>query len=161
MTAGWGPEPPLVGSWTLAEKLALRPWWDTLTVMLLLDTLPVTVAGLAGLSPYTVRSASSRVSARRQRQSALVVMRVPLALRKGSGSRAEEPGPVPGTGQSAPSSSTVEATSRPGVAAASAEAEPTLTTVAAAAIVSAAADSMTTVGRTFDRPELMLTGLSF
>ncbi len=48
-TAGNGPEP--LGSWTLAEKLALRPFCDTFTVMVVLETVPVTLAGLAGLSP--------------------------------------------------------------------------------------------------------------
>jgi hypothetical protein len=40
-----------VGSCTLAEKLALRPWSDTFTVMLEPDTVPVTLAGLAGFWP--------------------------------------------------------------------------------------------------------------
>jgi hypothetical protein len=48
-TAGNGPVP--LGSWTLAEKLALRPWSDTFTVMLLFETVPVTVAGFAGFCP--------------------------------------------------------------------------------------------------------------
>ncbi len=48
-TAGNGPVP--LGSWTLAEKLALRPLCDTFTVMLVLETVPVTLAGFAGLSP--------------------------------------------------------------------------------------------------------------
>ncbi|WP_353850256.1 hypothetical protein [Solwaraspora sp. WMMA2065] len=49
MTAGWGPDP--LGSWTLAEKLELRPLCETFTVMLELVMVPVTVAGFAGLSP--------------------------------------------------------------------------------------------------------------
>jgi hypothetical protein len=49
ITAGNGPVP--LGSWTLAEKLALRPLCDTFTVTPLLDTVPVTVAGFAGFSP--------------------------------------------------------------------------------------------------------------
>jgi hypothetical protein len=49
-TAGYGAE-PVVGSWTLAEKLALRPWSDTFTVMLLVETVPVTDAGFGGFCP--------------------------------------------------------------------------------------------------------------
>ncbi|GED89496.1 hypothetical protein TNCT6_65810 [Streptomyces sp. 6-11-2] len=49
MTAGKGPEP--LGRLTLAEKLAFLPWSDTFTVMLLADTVPVTLAGLAGFWP--------------------------------------------------------------------------------------------------------------
>ncbi len=49
-TAGYGPLPPL-GSCTLAEKLAVRPLWATFTVMLVLETVPLTVCGFAGLSP--------------------------------------------------------------------------------------------------------------
>ncbi len=48
-TAGKGPDP--LGSWTPAEKLALRPLCVTFTVMLVLDTVPVTLAGFAGFSP--------------------------------------------------------------------------------------------------------------
>jgi hypothetical protein len=48
-TAGKGPVPD--GSSTRAEKLELLPWWLTFTVMLLLETVPVTVCGLAGFSP--------------------------------------------------------------------------------------------------------------
>ena len=40
-----------LGNSTRAEKLELRPWWLTFTVMLLLETVPVTVCGLAGFSP--------------------------------------------------------------------------------------------------------------
>jgi len=46
MTAGKGPD-PLLGKVTPAEKLALLPLSDTLTVMLVLVTVPVTEAGLA------------------------------------------------------------------------------------------------------------------
>src|SRR5689334_20601484 len=109
MTAGKGPEPPLVGSWTLAEKLELRPFWLTLTVMLELETVPVTLDGFAGLSPYTKRSASRLISSRRQRQSALVVIRVPSSFLNGSGIRVlvdKDPSLGRVTGQSAPSSST-------------------------------------------------------
>jgi hypothetical protein len=49
MTAGNGPVP--LGSVTVAEKLALLPLSETLTVMALLVTVPVTDAGLAGLEP--------------------------------------------------------------------------------------------------------------
>ena len=48
-TAGNGPEPD--GNCTLAEKLELRPPCDTFTLMLELETVPVTLAGLAGFSP--------------------------------------------------------------------------------------------------------------
>ena len=48
-TAGNGPVP--LGSWTLAEKLELLPLCVTFTVMLVLETVPVTLAGLAGFSP--------------------------------------------------------------------------------------------------------------
>jgi hypothetical protein len=48
-TAGKGPVP--LGSWTPAEKLAVRPLAETFTVMRVLETVPVTLAGLAGLSP--------------------------------------------------------------------------------------------------------------
>ena len=40
-----------LGSSTLAEKLALLPLSVTFTVMLVLETVPVTLAGLAGFSP--------------------------------------------------------------------------------------------------------------
>jgi hypothetical protein len=48
-TTGNGPVP--LGSSTRDEKLELLPLWETLTVMLLLDTVPVTVAGFGGFSP--------------------------------------------------------------------------------------------------------------
>ena len=48
-TAGNGPVP--LGSWTLAEKLELLPWWVAFTVMLVRETVPVTLAGLPGFSP--------------------------------------------------------------------------------------------------------------
>src|SRR4051794_15882257 len=83
-TAGNGPVP--AGSCTLAEKLALRPWSDTFTVMFVEETVPVTLAGFAGFVPYTLRSASFLISSRRQRQSDFVVMRVPSIFRNGSGS---------------------------------------------------------------------------
>jgi hypothetical protein len=76
-------------------------------VIVVLDTVPVTLAGLAGLVPYTYFSASCVISSRRHRQSDTVEIRVPFSLVKGSGSFATE-GSEPGsaTGQSAPSSST-------------------------------------------------------
>ena len=49
-TAGKGPL-PLVGSCTLAEKPALLPLCVTFTVMLLFETVPVTLAGFTGFSP--------------------------------------------------------------------------------------------------------------
>ncbi|MBB2748318.1 UNVERIFIED_ORG: hypothetical protein FHR35_008211 [Microbispora rosea subsp. rosea] len=49
MTAGNGPVP--LGRSTLAEKLALLPLSDTLTVMPVLETVPVTPAGLPCFSP--------------------------------------------------------------------------------------------------------------
>ncbi len=49
MTAGKGPEP--LGRETEAEKLVLRPWSLTFTVMLDEVTVPVTLSGGAGLSP--------------------------------------------------------------------------------------------------------------
>jgi hypothetical protein len=48
-TAGNGPVP--LGSSTLAEKLELLPWCVTLTVMLVFDTVPVTLCGFPGFSP--------------------------------------------------------------------------------------------------------------
>src|SRR5919201_1066385 len=104
-TAGNGPLPP--GRLTLAEKLALRPLSDTFTVMLVRETVPVTLAGRAGFVPYTYVSASRLISSRRQRQSDLAEIRVPSSLRKGSGSLAfavNDPGRD--TAQVAPSSST-------------------------------------------------------
>ncbi|MEU6723106.1 hypothetical protein ABZ917_05255 [Nonomuraea wenchangensis] len=50
-TAGNGPEPPLAGSCTPAEKAALLPLCETLTVMPLLVTVPVTPDGFGGFSP--------------------------------------------------------------------------------------------------------------
>src|SRR5690349_15483032 len=110
-TAGNGPEP--LGSSTLAEKLELRPPWATLTVMVVEDTVPETVAGLTGFSPYTNFSASFLISARRQRQSSRVLMRVPFSRVNGSGSlvivgSAPASGSA-GTAHPAPSSSTVDA----------------------------------------------------
>src|SRR3954454_19545155 len=104
-TAGKGPVPP--GSCTLAEKLALRPLADAFTVMLELDTVPVTVGGFAGFWPYTYRSASCLISSRRHVHSDLLEMRVPSSFRNGSGSF-EFAVSVPGrdTWQLAPSSST-------------------------------------------------------
>lgn len=110
-TAGKGPVP--LGSSTRAEKVELLPLCATLTVTVLLDTVPVTVAGLAGFSPKTNFSASSLISARRQRQSDLAVMVVPFSFLKGSGSLAlvgsEPRSGRPDTGQSTPSSSTAAA----------------------------------------------------
>ncbi|WP_302563221.1 hypothetical protein [Catellatospora tritici] len=40
-----------LGTLTPAEKLALRPLSDTFTVMPVRETVPVTLAGLAGLVP--------------------------------------------------------------------------------------------------------------
>ncbi len=48
-TTGNGPLP--LGTSTGAEKLELRPWWETLTVMLVRETVPVTLDGLPGFSP--------------------------------------------------------------------------------------------------------------
>jgi hypothetical protein len=48
-TAGKGPVP--LGSCTLAEKPALLPLWEAFTVMLVAETVPVTLDGLAGFSP--------------------------------------------------------------------------------------------------------------
>ena len=48
-TAGNGPVP--LGSSTPAEKLALRPFSPAFTVMLVFETVPVTLAGFAGFSP--------------------------------------------------------------------------------------------------------------
>src|SRR5262245_56711213 len=96
------------------------------------------------------RSISSLISARRQRQSDLVEIRVPSSLRKGSGSRELDVNEtVPGTGQPALSSST---------AAAAGALVAIVTTVTAPAAASAAAASATTVERILERPELMLTG---
>src|SRR5690242_5458290 len=106
-TAGNGPVP--LGSCTPAEKLELRPLFVTFTVMVVLVTVPVTLAGLGGLAPYTNVSASRLISSRLQRQSDTDAMRLPSSRRNGSGSRVSavvEPGTV--TAQSAPSSSTGE-----------------------------------------------------
>jgi hypothetical protein len=50
MTAGNGPE-PVLGSCTPAEKLALLPLFETFTVMLVDETVPVTLAGFGGFVP--------------------------------------------------------------------------------------------------------------
>ncbi|GAA1751344.1 hypothetical protein GCM10009681_23010 [Luedemannella helvata] len=118
--------------------------------MLLLETVPVTVAGLAGFVPYTNRSAIRLISSRRQRQSDLVEMRVPSILRNGSGSRellVVELGTV--TAQSAPSFSEPAEAASAGVL--------TLRTVTAPTSVSAETVSATTVERILERPELMIT----
>lgn len=49
MTAGKGPLP--LGRLTLAEKLELLPWSDTFTVMLVDETVPVTLPGFPGFGP--------------------------------------------------------------------------------------------------------------
>ena len=48
ITAGKGPEP--LGRSMPAEKLALRPLWETFTVMPWPETVPVTLDGLPGFS---------------------------------------------------------------------------------------------------------------
>jgi hypothetical protein len=112
---------------------------------------PETVAGRAGLSPYTFLSASSRISARRHRHSDLLVMRLPLSFRNGSGSReleGIEPGTV--TGQSAPSSSTARMlTSATAVF---------VTTIAVPVTARAAIASMTSAERILEEPESRVTG---
>src|SRR4029078_6534656 len=111
-TAGNGPVP--LGNCTLAEKLELRPAFVTFTVMLVLDTVPVTLCGRGGFSPYTNFSDSLLISSRRQRQSDLLVIPGLSSLRNGSGSLAlvgkELTSGRVGTAQSAPSSSTLAAT---------------------------------------------------
>src|SRR5690606_24933300 len=109
----------------------------------------VTLCGLAGFSPYTYRSASSLISARRQRQSDFAAMRLPSSLRNGSGRR-ELAGNEPGTetAQSAPSSST-------GAAAAAIVVR--LTIVNAAATAREATVTTTSSRRILDRSQLMIT----
>lgn len=112
ITAGKGPLP--LGRSTPAENDALRPLCETFTVICVRDTVPVTLAGRPGFSPYTNRSASLRISARRHRHSSRVLIRRPSSRTNGSGNRAtdgNDPSPGnAGTGQSAPSSSTAAAT---------------------------------------------------
>src|SRR4051794_40319945 len=107
-TAGNGPVPP--GRLTEGEKVALLPWLDTFTVMLVLVTVPVTLCGRAGFSPYTNFSDSFLISSRRQIQSPVAVMRAPSSFLNGSGSLAlagsEPASGRPGSEQLAPSSST-------------------------------------------------------
>jgi hypothetical protein len=98
------------------------------------------------------------ISARRHRQSDLLLTRVPFSLVKGSGSLAlegVEPGRV--TGQSAPSSSTAAAAATSPVVATTPGAAVFAITVADPATVSTATASMTTVDRSLNRAELMIT----
>ena len=85
MMAGAGAVAPFMFTVRLNEAFAIPP--VTWTEMLVLLTVPVTLlaAGI-GLSPQMNVNACLRISSRRQRHSALVVMRVPSIFLKGSGS---------------------------------------------------------------------------
>jgi hypothetical protein len=127
------------------------------------DTVPVTLSGLAGFSPYTYLSACFLISARRHTHSARAVMRLPSSLRNGSGSlasvgRAPASGRM-GTGQPAPSSSTAASAAVTAGGAACAAATLGMTATAAPAVSATA--SPTTVERSRTRLELMNMECSF
>ena len=109
MMAGAGAVAPFMFTVRLNEAFAIPPL--TWTEMLVLLTVPVTLlaAGI-GLSPQMNVNACLRISSRRQRHSALVVMRVPSIFVKGSGSFAlavsEPTDGIGPTGHPAPGSST-------------------------------------------------------
>jgi len=122
--------------------------FETFTVILVDETVPVTLAGFGGLVPYMYFSASCKISSRRQVQSDTLEIRVPSSLVKGSGS-SELAVKALGreTGQLAPVSST-------GLPAAAA-----LAVLVAAVTVPAATSasaSMTTTERIAERPELII-----
>src|SRR5438046_3021057 len=107
--AGRGPD-PVPCMTTPALKVVLLPWLVTLTVMFVLETVPLTISGFGGLVPQTYFSACRLISSRRQRHSDLAAKRVPSSFLNGSGSLAlavsePESGRL-ATVQSAPSSST-------------------------------------------------------
>src|SRR5262245_21298036 len=85
MMAGAGSVAPFMFTVRLNVAGAMPPF--TVTEMLVLLTVPVTLfaAGI-GLSPQMNANPCLRISSRRQRQSALVVIRVPSIYVKGSGS---------------------------------------------------------------------------
>src|SRR3954468_24933097 len=87
MIAGYGAL-PVGGNATDAENVIEVVPSPAFTVMLVLVTLPLTIAGFGGFAPSSQLSICALISARRHIQSARFVIGEPLIDRNGSGSSA-------------------------------------------------------------------------